>query len=104
MLIARAHANMGVCDDGPYIAMAQTLSSTGRLVYNGWPAAMLGWQIYLGAAFIKMFGFSFTVVRMSTLIVAMILAFLLQRTLFHAGISERNYVVRFTRPSPPVPH
>jgi hypothetical protein len=81
---------MGVDDDGPYILMARTLAATGRLVYNGWPAAMIGWQLYLGAAFIKLFGFSYTTVRMSTVLVAMVLAFILHRTLVLAGITERN--------------
>ena len=62
---------MGISDDGPYILMAQTLASTGRIVYNGWAAAMIGWQLYIGAAFIKLFGFSFTAVRMSTLLVSL---------------------------------
>jgi len=51
---------------------------------------MLVWQLYLGAAFIKLFGFSFTSVRMSTLLVAVALAFFLQRVLVLAGITERN--------------
>jgi hypothetical protein len=89
-LIAGPYANMGVCDDGPYILMARTLADTGHVVYNGWEAAMIAWQLYLGAAFIKLFGFSFTTVRMSTLLVAMAIAVLLQRTLARAGISERN--------------
>jgi hypothetical protein len=54
---------------------------------------MLGWQLYLGAAFIKLFGFSLTTVRMSTLLVAMALAFVLQRTLVRADISERNATI-----------
>jgi len=89
-ILAHPVANMGVCDDGPYILIARTLANTGHIVYNGWPAAMLGWQLYLGAAFIKIFGFSFTVVRMSTICVAMITAAVLQRTLVLAGITERN--------------
>ena len=92
-LISRPYANMGISDDGPYIFMAQTLASTGRIVYNGWAAAMIGWQLYIGAVFIKLFGFSFTVVRMSTLFVALVTAFLLQRTLVRSGITERNATV-----------
>ena len=69
-LISRPFANMGISDDGPYILMAHTLAYTGHILYNGWAAAMLGWQLYLGAAFIKLFGFSFTTVRMSTAFVA----------------------------------
>ena len=81
---------MGVGDDGPYILMSHILATTGHLVYNGWASPMLACQLYLGAAFIKLFGFSFTTVRMSTLFTSMALAFLLQRTMVHASISERN--------------
>ncbi len=89
-LIARPYANMGICDDGPYILVAQKLAATGHIVFNGWSAALLLWQLYLGAAFIKLFGFSFTTVRSSTLLVAMVLAFFLQRTLVRAAITEFN--------------
>ena len=54
---------------------------------------MLGWQIYLGAALIKLFGFSFTVVRMSNLLVAMAIAFLLQRIMVRCAINERNATI-----------
>jgi hypothetical protein len=89
-LISHPSANMWICDDGSYILSAHTLASTGHIVYVGWAAAMLGWQLYLGAAFIKLFGFSFTTVRSCTLLVAMAVAFVLQRTLVRAGITERN--------------
>ena len=89
-LVSRPFAKMGVCDDGPYILMAQTLATTGHIVYNGWANPMLGWQLYVGAAFIKLFGFSFTAVRMSTLLVSLVLVFFLQRTFVRAGITERN--------------
>lgn len=92
-LISRPYASMGVCDDWPYVVMAQKLAATGKFAYNGWAAPMIGWQLYLGAAFVKMFGPSLTAVRMSTLVVAMVLAFLLQRTLVRANVSERNATV-----------
>ncbi|MGA8939177.1 MAG: glycosyltransferase family 39 protein [Acidobacteriaceae bacterium] len=92
-LISRPYANMGISDDGPYILMAQHLATTGHIAYNGWAAPMLGWQLYLGAAFIKLFGFSLTTVRMSTLLVAVLMAFVLQRTLVRACISERNAII-----------
>jgi hypothetical protein len=92
-LISRPYANMGISDDGPYILVTQHLAATGHIVYNGWSAAMLIWQLYLGAALIKLFGFSFTTVRMSTLLVSLGLAFLLQRTLVRAGITERNATI-----------
>jgi hypothetical protein len=54
---------------------------------------MLCWQLYLAAALIKVFGFSFTTVRVSTLLVSAASAFLLQRTLVRCGITERNAVI-----------
>jgi hypothetical protein len=56
-LISKPYAAMGICDDGPYILVAKNLAATGHIHYNGWSAAMLCWQLYLGAALIKVFGF-----------------------------------------------
>jgi hypothetical protein len=89
-LIAHPFASMSICDDGPYILMAQHLAATGHIAYNGWAAPMLGWQLFLGAAFVKLFGFSFIAVRSSTLLVATVMAFVLQRILVRSGITERN--------------
>jgi hypothetical protein len=89
-LISHPYSTMGFVDDWPYILSAQTLAATGHIVYNGWAAPILGWQLYLGAVFIKLFGFSLTTVRMSTLLVSMALAFLLQRSLVRSGLTERN--------------
>ena len=92
-LIALPYANMGVGDDGPYVLMARNLADTGHIAFNGWATAMLGCQLYFGAAFIKLLGFTFTTVRISTLLVAVVMAFVLQRTFFRAGISERNATI-----------
>ena len=92
-LISRPYANMGICDDWPYILMAQHLAATGHTVYNGWAAPMLTCQLYLADALIKLFGFSFTTVRMSTLLVAVAMAFALQRTFVRAGITEFNATI-----------
>jgi hypothetical protein len=92
-LIAHPFANTGVCDDGPYILMAQTLAATGHVVYNGWAAPMLTWQLYLAAALIKLFGFSFFTVRFSSILVGATMAFALQRTLVRASINERNATI-----------
>lgn len=92
-LISSPYTTMGIGDDGPYILVAKNLAATGHIHYNGWSAAMLCWQLYLGAALIKVFGFSFTTVRASTMVVSVASAFLLQRTLVRCGISERNAVI-----------
>lgn len=63
-------AESGVNDDWSYIKTALDLEQTGHLVYNGWSAAMLGAQAYWGALFIKLFGFSFFALRLSTALLA----------------------------------
>lgn len=92
-LISRPYVEMGISDDTPYVLMARTLAATGHIAYNGWATAMLGWQLYIGAAFIKLFGFSFTSVRMSTLLVSLATVVLLQRIFVRAGIPERSAVL-----------
>ncbi len=69
------------------------LAQTGHIVYNGWATAMLGWQLWLGALFAKLFGPSFTAIRASTLFVALLTDFLIQRTLVRAGVSSRNATI-----------
>jgi hypothetical protein len=81
---------MGFSDDFSYIWTARAMAATGRIVYNGWATAMLGWQIFIGALFIKFFGFSFAAVRASGLIVGMATAALMQRLLVRLGVNEWN--------------
>jgi hypothetical protein len=89
-LVSRPYTAMGVCDDMSYILIARKVAETGHISYNGPTTPMLGWQLYLGAVFFKLFGYSLTAVRMSTLLVSLVLAFVLQRALVRANISERN--------------
>jgi hypothetical protein len=51
---------------------------------------MLGWQLFFGAFLVKLFGFSFTVVRFCSVIEAAATAFLLQRTCVRAGLNSWN--------------
>jgi hypothetical protein len=93
ILIAWPVAEMGFIDDWSYVKTALIFAQTGHIAYNGWATAMLGWTIPWGAFFIKLFGFSFTAVRLSTLPVAMISVFLFHSSLARFGISSRNAVV-----------
>lgn len=86
-------AEIGMNDDWSYIKSAQILATTGRIVYNGWAAPILGWQLYLGAAFIKLFGPSFTAIRASTVLVALGTTFMVHRTLSRVGINSRNATI-----------
>jgi hypothetical protein len=82
LLVAWPFAEGGCIDDASYIHMAKTLAETGRFAYNGWPTAMLGIQVWWGAAWIWLFGFSFTLVRLSVLPLALgavVLVYLIAR-------------------------
>ncbi len=89
-LAAYPFVEMGQCDDFSYVRSAKTLAETGHIVYYGWASAMLGWQLALGALFIKIFGFSFTAAYASVLLVALATAFLLQRIFVLLGLRESN--------------
>jgi 4-amino-4-deoxy-L-arabinose transferase-like glycosyltransferase len=71
ILVAWPFAEAGYIDDFSYIHMAKTLAETGRFAYNGWPTAMLGIQVWWGAVWVWLFGFSFTLVRLSALPLAL---------------------------------
>jgi preprotein translocase subunit SecG len=92
-LAAHPIAEIGIIDDFSYIQPARLLASTGHIVYNGWDTPMLGWQLFLGALFVKLFGSSYTAIRASTLFVAMATAFLAQRTFLRAGVTSFNATI-----------
>ena len=86
-------AEIGMNDDWSYVQTARILAQTGHIVYNGQGAPILGWQLFLAAPFIKLFGPSFAAIRASTLLVALLTAFLAQRTLVRTGINSRNATI-----------
>jgi hypothetical protein len=89
-LVSYPFAEIGGNDDFAYVRSAKALADTGHIVYFGWSSAMLGWQLALGALFIKLFGASFATTRASILLVALVTAFVLQRTFVRFGLSESN--------------
>jgi 4-amino-4-deoxy-L-arabinose transferase-like glycosyltransferase len=54
-------------DDWSYSFTVRHLLETGKLTYNGWASASLIAQAYWGWLWVKIFGFSYTVLRLSTL-------------------------------------
>ncbi|HZD77759.1 MAG TPA: hypothetical protein VE218_12185, partial [Acidobacteriaceae bacterium] len=83
---------MGLIDDWSYVRTAYDFARTGHFVYNGWATAMLGWQIVWSAPFLKLFGYSFTVARLSMLPFAIASAWIFHAILLRCGISNRNAV------------
>jgi hypothetical protein len=90
ILLAYPVANEGYLDDFSYAATALTFARTGHVVYNGWGLPTMGWMIAWGALFIKLFGFSFFVLRMSILPFALASVFLFHRILARFGVAQRN--------------
>ena len=93
ILVARPFAEAGFIDDFSYIWTSKVLAETGHLIYNGWGSMLLGWQAYLGALFIKLFGYSCTAVRSSVVLVSLFTAMLLHRLLVRLGTSAWNSCV-----------
>lgn len=65
-------AEVGFGDDFSYGHIARGFAATGRLHYDAWAAVMLLPQIVWAAGFIKLFGFSFLVLRLSTVTLALL--------------------------------
>jgi hypothetical protein len=75
-------------DDWSYTRTAQLLAQTGHMHYNGWGSPILLWQAAYAALLIKLFGFSFQLVRAGTLVLAVALAWLMQRSFVRSGLEE----------------
>jgi len=88
--VVRPYAEIGIADDWVYARDALNVALTGHISYSGGETPMLGWQLYFGALFIKLFGFSFTAVRFSTAVLAIGTAFLLQHIGMRAGLNSWN--------------
>jgi 4-amino-4-deoxy-L-arabinose transferase-like glycosyltransferase len=69
---------MGLIDDFSYAYTARELAATGRLRYYG-TAPMLGVQVWFAALVIRLIGFSFTALRLTTALMAVGCAILLYR-------------------------
>lgn len=88
VLLINPIAEISWNDDWCYGRMAYEFARSGKFVYNGWAAAMVGPQVLWGALWIKLFGFSFTVLRLSTLPVFIGCGILLYRLHRRAGIDD----------------
>ena len=93
VLISNPSADMPFIDDFSYIKSALDFAHTGRFIYNGWAVEILGWLIPWGALFIKLFGFSFTGMRLSMLPLAMLTVFLFHQILRRFGVNAQNSVL-----------
>jgi hypothetical protein len=92
VLLTDPIANLPFSDAFSYDKTALEFAQTGHFLYNGWATAMLGWLIPWGAVFIKLFGFSFNVMRMSMLPLDMATVYLFHQILRRFGIGAGSAV------------
>lgn len=83
-------AEVGINDDWSYIRTAQLFAQTGRFIYNGWATAMLGWQVVWGALFSRLFGPSFSAVRMALVPIDLATALLFHAVLRRFGVNKSH--------------
>ena len=81
-------AEMGIIDDWSYTHIAKDFAATGRITYNGWAAAMVAPQIVWAGGWIRLFGFSFLVVRLSTVALGLLLIPVLYLTGRESGLGR----------------
>jgi hypothetical protein len=67
VLLANPFADAGFIDDWSYSHVALKLAQTGGLHYNGWGSPTVLFQAVWGALWIRLFGFSFDLLRVTTL-------------------------------------
>jgi len=77
---------MGTNDDSSYTYIARHLAETGHIAYNGWTAVILIPQLVWAAGFVKLLGFSFFAVRLSTIVLALLLAAVIYRLGRESGL------------------
>ena len=81
-------AEVGLDDDWSFAHTALDAARSGHLLYYYWSEPIIGFQAYWAALFIRVFGFSFTLVRFTTLPLAMGSAALLFYLARYAGLAR----------------
>jgi hypothetical protein len=90
ILACRPFVEAGYIDDWSMARTAHIFAETGHFAYNGWAAMTEGWQILWGALFVRIFGFSYTVVRLSLLPVTFLAIYLFRQCLIQFRFTERR--------------
>jgi hypothetical protein len=93
LIVAHPVLNTGFSDDFSYIYTAKRAAETGRIIYNGFACPLLGIMVYVAAAIIKVFGFSFTKTRMAVMLFALVNAAVVHRLLLRVAANNFNAVV-----------
>jgi len=81
---------IGFNDDWSYGRTAELFAQTGHFVYNGWAAPTEGWLIVWAAPFIRIFGFSYLLIRLCLLPIIFATIFLFHQSLLRFGFNQRH--------------
>lgn len=87
-LIINPQGNFPLNDDWAYSLSVETLLNEGFYKPENWPAMTLIAQVYWGALFCLIFGFSFTILRVSTLIIGIIGVLFIYKLFKNIGIHK----------------
>jgi len=88
IILVNPVGNFPLNDDWSFAASARLLADSGHFVFPDWSAANIVAQIFWGSLFIKTFGFSFTVLRFSTLLLGLIAIIALYKLLREINTSS----------------
>ena len=89
-LAARPYVEMGLVDDFSYVKTAWVFAHTGKLVYNGWATAMLGWQIPFAAPFIRVLGDTFLAARLPITVLLVLSVVVIHAVMLRAGLTRER--------------
>lgn len=89
MLIVNPTGNFPLNDDWAYAKDVWYLSQQGRLKLDDWPAMTRLTQIFWGAGWVKIFGFSHEVLRFSTILLGFVGLAALWKTLVEMGAARQ---------------
>lgn len=90
LLLVWPVAEVGVNDDWVYTITTLDFARTGHFIFHGWASPMLGWQAMWGALFSKLFGPTYTAVRLSTIPVAAFTVLLYHAILRRFGLNPAH--------------
>ncbi|HEV2577565.1 MAG TPA: hypothetical protein VGU25_10175 [Acidobacteriaceae bacterium] len=92
IIITWPFAQIGINDDWVYSLIAFDFARTGHFLYHGWASPILGWQAMWGALFVRLFGASFNVIRLSSIPIALATVLLYHGVLRRFGLNPAHAV------------
>src|ERR1700761_5500805 len=92
IIVTWPFAQIGINDDWAYSLIAFDFARTGHFLYHGWTSPILGWQAIWGALFVRIFGASFNVVRLSSIPITLATVLVYHGVLRRFGLNRSHAV------------